>query len=176
MRFIKAFRFYLMLGFINTFLKGTHFFNLKRKLLNSVGVKVGNNSKIVAPINIGRIAVLEIGENCWINRDFSVEGNGKVFIGNNCDIAPEVSILTGSHEIGDYSRRAGRGVTWTYTIGNGTWIGARTTILNNANIGNGVVIGAASLINKQCEDNAVYVGSPAKKIKELTSHLEQTTK
>ena len=30
-------------------------------------------------------------------------------IGHRCDIAPQVSFITGSHEIGDARRRAGRG-------------------------------------------------------------------
>lgn len=167
MRFFKAFGFYLILWIINVFLKGTHFFNLKSKLLNLIGIKIGNNSKVVAPIHIGRMATLEIGENCWINKSFSIEGNGKVLINENCDIAPGVTILTGSHEIGDFSRRAGKGRTWTYSVGSGTWIGARTIILNNASIGKGVVIGAGSLVNKNCEDNGLYVGIPATKIKEL---------
>lgn len=167
MKIIKSLSYYLVLGFINYFLKGTHFFGFKRKLLNFIGIKVGKNSKIVAPINIGKAAKLEIGQNCWINKNFSVEGNGQVIIHNNIDIAPDVSILTGSHKIGSSMRRAGAGLTWSCTIESGTWIGARTTILNNTNIGKGVVIGACSLVNKDCTNNGLYIGSPAKKQKEL---------
>lgn len=167
MRIIRSLSYYLVLGFINSFLKGTHFFGFKRKLLNFIGIQVGKNSKIVAPINIGQAAKLEIGENCWINKNFSVEGNGQVIIHDNIDIAPDVSILTGSHKIGSNIRRAGAGLTWSCTIGSGTWIGARTTILNNTNIGKGVVIGACSLVNKDCTNNGLYIGSPAKKQKDL---------
>lgn len=167
MRILNSIYFYLILGFVNTFLKGTHFFVLKMNLLKLIGIKVGKGTKIVAPIHLGRIVNLEIGENCWINKDFSVEGNGSVCIGNNCDIAPFVTVLTGSHEIGDVTRRAGKGITWTCCIGDGSWIGAKTTLSNNSNVGRGVVIGACSLVTKSCEDNSLYLGIPAKKVKDF---------
>ncbi|SEI76850.1 hypothetical protein SAMN04488113_11812 [Alkalibacterium gilvum] len=44
MRFINSIYFYITLNFINTFLRGTNFFRLKRLLLNSIGIKVGVNS------------------------------------------------------------------------------------------------------------------------------------
>ena len=75
---MRSIHFYLVLGFINTFLKGTRFFYLKRRLFNTIGVSVGNNTKIVAPFSIGKVAKLEIGENCYINKNFSIEGNGNV--------------------------------------------------------------------------------------------------
>lgn len=164
---MRSIHFYLVLGFINTFLKGTRFFYLKRRLFNTIGVSVGNNTKIVAPFSIGKVAKLEIGENCYINKNFSIEGNGNVTIGNNCDIAPGVTILTGSHEIGSSSRRAGKGVSWSTSIGNGTWIGAKSTIMNGANIELGVIIGACSMVNKNCAKNSLYFGSPAQRIKGL---------
>ncbi|KAA0548459.1 acyltransferase [Bacillus sp. BGMRC 2118] len=164
---IKTIKFHLLLTFLNTFLTGTRFFILKRSILNCIGINVGKGSCIVGPIKVGRIAKLEIGKDCWIGANFTVHGNGKVKINNNCDIGPDVTIITGSHEIGSKERRAGKGVTWIYNIGSGTWIGAKATISNGSNIGNGVVIGACSLITKDCEDNSLYLGSPAKKVKEL---------
>lgn len=34
-----------------------------------------------------------IGANCWIGRNLTVHGNGSVIIGDNCDIAPDVTFL-----------------------------------------------------------------------------------
>ena len=51
------------------------------------------------------------------------------------------------------------------TIKNDVWIGRNAGILNNIKIDNGVVIGANSLVTKDCDPYGVYVGSPAKLVR-----------
>ena len=164
---MKKLIFFVILNFCNYFLKGTRFFNLKRSLFNFIGIKVGKGTKIVGPLNISRNLKLEIGSGNWIGTNLTIHGNGKLIIGKNNDIAPEVTILTGSHEIGDKNRRAGKGKSFEYYIGNGNWIGAKSTLINGCNIGNGVIIGTCSLVNNDTDDNSIYLGIPAKKYKML---------
>lgn len=122
---IYSIYFYFVLTIINIFFSGTHFFSLKNRMLNSIGLKVGKDTKIVGPIKIGRMMKLEIGQKCWIGTNFVIHGNGRVKLGDNCDVGPDVTILTGSHEIGNESRRAGKGVTYNSSIGDGIWIGSK---------------------------------------------------
>lgn len=44
------------------------------------------------------------------------------------------------------------------------FIGADSTIMPNVRIGKNVIIGAGSLVSKDCEDNSIYAGVPARKI------------
>lgn len=44
------------------------------------------------------------------------------------------------------------------------FIGADTTIMPNVRIGKNVIIGAHSLVSRDCEDNGVYAGIPARRI------------
>lgn len=44
------------------------------------------------------------------------------------------------------------------------FIGADSTIMPNVRIGKNVVIGAHSVVTKDCEDNSVYAGVPARRI------------
>ncbi len=140
---------------------------MKRMLLNASGVSVGQNTKIVGPIKYGNSSEVIIGSDCWVGKDFSVHGNGRVVIGDCCDIAPEVTILTGSHKLSTPDRRAGEGISYTVTVGNGCWLGARSTIVGNVRINDGVVVGTCSLVNKSVEPNLVVGGVPAKTIKVL---------
>jgi len=80
----------------------TRFFETKRRLLNSIGYSIGSGTRVVGPIEC--YGKLTIGKNCWIGKNLKVNGNGSVFIGDNCDIAPEVTFQTGNHEIGDAYR------------------------------------------------------------------------
>ena len=52
-------------------------------------------------------------------------------------------------------------------IDDGCQIGANVTILPGVHIGKEYVIGAGAVVNKDCEPNGVYVGVPAKRIKDL---------
>ena len=47
-------------------------------------------------------------------------------------------------------------------IGEGVWIAAGCKILKGSVIGDGAVIGAASLVKGEIEENAIAVGVPAK--------------
>jgi acetyltransferase-like isoleucine patch superfamily enzyme len=47
-------------------------------------------------------------------------------------------------------------------IGNDVWVGTDVLILSGANIGNGVIIAAKSLVKGHLEPYGIYAGSPAK--------------
>lgn len=168
MNILKKIKKSILLFMINTILRGTHFFKIKRFLLNQCeGISIGKDTKIVAPIYIPIYSNLEIGHNSWIGRNFSLEGNGKVIIGSQCDLGPNVTCVTGSHKIGLKDRRAGEGYNGTVGVGDGTWIGTKAVLLVNNRIGKGCVVGAASVVTKDIEDNGVYAGCPAKLIRYL---------
>lgn len=155
---------------VNHVYVGTHAFGRKRKLLRSIGWQIGEGTRIVGPItNTGTV---KIGKDCWIGRGFTVEGNGHVIIGDNCDIAPQVTFLTGGHAIGDESRRAGPGEKYTVTVGSGTWIGARSTLGRNITVGESAVIAACACVMKDIPDNVLAGGVPAKVIRKL-EHVEK---
>lgn len=140
-------------------------FSLKRRLLRSIGYKIGDGTKIVGPIhNNGK---LSIGSNCWIGANLTIHGNGNVIIEDNCDLGPDVTFLTGGHSIGDHDRRAGTGETYTIRICKGTWVGAKSTIVCNTTIGESVVVAACSCVVKDISSNKLIGGVPAKIIRNL---------
>lgn len=155
--------------FVNHFLAGTRFFQCKRGLLRAAGYEIGEGTKVVGPVHC--TGQLIVGKDCWIGANLSVYGNGTVTIGDNCDIAPEVSFHTGGHVIGDASRRAGPGVICDISVGTGVWIGARSTILRQTTVGSGSVIAACSCVIHHVPENALVGGVPAKVIRELPDEV-----
>lgn len=144
------------------------FFERKRKLLNSIGFELGEGTKVVGPIEW--TGSFRCGKNCWLGKNMKINGNGSVIMGDNCDVAPEVTFQTGGHEIGTADRRAGAGCIFHQAVGNGVWIGGRVTILNNAHIGDGCVIAGCACVTKDVPDNLLVGGVPAKTIKVLDEH------
>jgi acetyltransferase-like isoleucine patch superfamily enzyme len=82
---------------------------------------------------------------------------------------PEVMIIGGDinfTKAGYYMRFVKEGgINLPVTIEDDVWIGARTTILKGVNIGEGSIIGAASLVTKNIIPYTIKVGNPAKPIK-----------
>ena len=162
---IKTIKKIVVLFTVNHVLSITKYFELKRKMLNSIGYQIGEGTKVVGPVyNTG---TLIIGKNCWIGKNITVNGNGTVIIGDNCDIAPEVTFLTGGHKIGDSTRRAGKGEIYTIKVGNGCWLGARSTIGRNVTIGDGCMVAACACVMKDITENRLVGGVPAKEIRVL---------
>ncbi|MDO4622418.1 MAG: acyltransferase [Eubacteriales bacterium] len=161
------------IGIINHVLSGTFAFSLKRRMLNAVGYEIGKGTKVVGPIYC--TAKLKAGENVWIGRALTVEGNGSVEIGDNCDLAPAVTFLTGGHRIGTHGRRAGQGESYSIYVGKGTWIGARSTICGNVKIGDGCITAAGTCVVKDVEDDCLVGGVPAGVIRKLTDESEKNS-
>ena len=165
---LKGLRWKLAWFLVNRVFKGTNakYFDIKRRLLIWAGNSVGEGTKIVGPIEC--YCPLEIGKDCWIGKDLKVNGNGKVVIGDRCDIAPEVTFQTGGHEIGDKDRRAGAGKRFTQIVKNGVWIGGRVTVLNDTVIGEGSVVASCACVTHDVEPNTLVGGIPAKVLRRLT--------
>lgn len=164
---IKSAKRRICLLLVNHVFVGTRpcFFEVKRNLLNSIGYLIGENTKIVGPIEC--YGILSIGKNCWIGKNLKINGNGNVAIGDNCDLGPEVTFQTGGHKIGNTTRRAGCGEIYSQSVGNGTWIGGRSTICNDVSIGNGCVIAGCACVIHDIPDNTLAGGVPAKVIRRL---------
>lgn len=157
----------LVFFLVNNVYCGTRNFEIKRKLLNSIGYKIGEGTKVVGPIEC--TTSLTIGKNCWIGKNFKCNGTGTVEIGNNCDIAPEVTFQTGGHLIGSAERRAGKGMKYHQCVGNGTWIGGRSTIIGETSIGTSCIIAGCACVTRSVDNNMMVGGVPAHVIKDLNN-------
>lgn len=173
---LKGIRNTLCLFLVNAIIKGTNprFFNAKRSLLNWAGHEIGKGTKVVGPVEWH--GKMKIGENCWIGKNCKINGNGTVQIGDNCDFGPEVIFQTGGHQIGSAERRAGEGAVFHQIIGNGVWIGGRSTICNNTVVGDGCVIAGCACVVKSIEKSMLVGGVPAHIIRRLDDDSSETTK
>src|SRR5699024_2231326 len=133
-------------------------------LTRKIVTKTGSN------INIEKGAIfdktVEIGDNSGIGINCKLYG--KEIIGDNVMMGPEVFIYTGNHNFSDISRpmnQQGFSEEKQVVTGDDVWIGSRVKVLPGVMIGNGVVIGASSIVTKDIEDYAIVAGNPAKKVK-----------
>lgn len=90
---------------------------------------------------------LVIGPCCWINIRCLFDLGGEITIGNHVSIGHDVLMLTVSHEIGSTRHRASAPIVKPISIGDGAWIGSRSTILPGVTIGSGAVVAAGSVVH-----------------------------
>lgn len=150
-------------------LPATRFFALKRLLLRMAGAKVGNHVKCVSSARFWLAGRLNIGENVWIGHEvLVVGGDASVEIGARCDIAPRVTIATGSHRIdADGPRIAGEGYSLPVKIADGCWIGTGATVLGGTVIGTHSIVAAGAVVRGQFPARSLIGGVPARVIRSI---------
>lgn len=144
----------------------TRMFWLKRALLRWAGASVGRNVRIVSSARFYLTGKLSIGEDTWIGHDvLVVGGDAEVAIGKGVDIAPRVTLVTGTHEIHALSHKAaGPGYSIAISVNDGAWIGASATLLGGSEIGTCAVVAAGALVKGKVDAGTIVGGVPAQRI------------
>jgi acetyltransferase-like isoleucine patch superfamily enzyme len=156
-----------IIQFLFSVLPDTRLYRFKAFLLRLRGFQIGDNVRVVSSVKL-KLKYLSVEDNSFIGHETLIAGgDALVQIGQNVGIAPRCVIITGTHEIGDSTNRAGEGKSESIIIGDGTWIGAHSTILGGVCIGHGCVIAAGSLVCEDIDDNRLVAGVPAKVIRKL---------
>lgn len=137
---------------------------VRRALLRLGGVRVGAMVYGLERCYFGSSRI-SIGTGSFINVGCFFEGSGRIEIGDDCLLGPEVLIVTSIHAIGsdgEIARRSGRR---DVRIGDGCWLGARATVLPGVDVGDGAIVAAGAVVAEDCVPGGVYGGVPARRLK-----------
>lgn len=165
---LKILKHMMVMFLVNHLFDGAYLFELKRWLLNAIGYSLGEGTKVVGPIYCG--AKLKTGKNCWFGKNLTIHGNGTVELGDNCDVAKDVTFLTGVHEA-DSPEHVDAGEKASVFVGEGSWIGAGATIGRNITVGKGCMVLAASCVLKNMPENTLVGGVPARIVRKIDEEL-----
>ena len=110
---------------------------------------------------------IRVGDRVSLNYGAYIDGSGGVEIGDDTLLAPNVVIISSSHNYHDLETPiALSGKTFTpVCIGKNVWIGSHVTILAGAVIGDGAIIGAGAVVRGHIPPNTVAGGVPARILK-----------
>lgn len=110
------------------------------------------------------------GVSCtWSSRLYAHEPS-RIFIGDRCLIASDVSIMTSDmHTIYDVATGERINKAQDIHIGEHVWLASSVKVMKGVKIGDNSVIGAASIVTSDVPNNCVAVGVPAKVVKEHTN-------
>ncbi|NBD23594.1 acyltransferase [Paenibacillus glycinis] len=107
-----------------------------------------------------RGAKIEIGDHTFINRRTEIMCRERVSIGQHCAISWDVTIMDT-----DYHHINGISLARPVVIEDHVWVGCKSTILKGVTIGQGSIIAAGSLVNRDVPPFSLVGGVPARILK-----------
>lgn len=125
---------------------------------------IGENTVVRMSASLEGAGNISLGSNVYVGSHVSLYAMGEISVGDNTAIGEAVIVYTSNHDYKDkntfpYNPDA---LVQKVAIGRDCWIGARSIILPGCRIGNGVVVGAGSVVTKSVPDCAMVGGNPAK--------------
>ena len=131
---------------------------------------VGFNRRAYWPVHFTSIVTGEQNIYCGIETcpGYSlgcyIQGIGKIYIGDDTQIAPNVGIISANHDLLDNRKH----VVAEVRIGKWCWIGMNSIVLPGVTLGDYTIVGAGSVVTKSFPDGyRVIAGNPARVIKQL---------
>lgn len=120
---------------------------------------------------------LILGKNFGINKYSRIVAHERIEIGDNVTVGQFATILDHDHryEFEGENLQLDGYVTAPIKIGNNVWIADKCTILKGVTIGNNVIVGANTLVNKDVPDNVIIGGSPFRILKKINNFREHNS-
>ena len=101
---------------------------------------------------------VKVGKHCWIGPNTILDGSGGLEIGDHCDISAGAQIY--SHDTVDRVILGAPVCRSAVKIGSHCYIGPNVVITKGVTIGDFVIIGANSFVNRDIRTNSKGWGAP----------------
>lgn len=137
--------------------------HVRRLFYRVGGVKIGKGSTIHTYARFYNPSNIVVGKDTIVGEKAVLDGRDSLKIGDHVDIASEVMIYNGEHDVQDPSFKA---VFAPVTIEDYVFIGPRAIILPGVTIRKGAVVGAGAVVTKDVGEREIVGGVPAKIIGE----------
>ena len=111
---------------------------------------------------------IKVGKNVFINYNCTILDCAEVTIGDNCQLAPGVSLFTAGHPLHPVSRNSQYEYAKPIHIGDNVWLGGDTIVLPGVTIGSNTVIGAGSVVTHDIPAWSVAAGNPCRVLRRIT--------
>jgi len=138
-----------------------------REILASLLGGLGEGTQVRAPIYVNYGAHLTIGARTFVNFNLVALDVAPIAIGDDCQIGPNVQLLTAYHPTEPEPRRAKLEAAAPIAIGDNVWLGGGAIVLPGVTIGDNAVIGAGAVVTADVPADVVAVGNPARVVRSL---------
>lgn len=136
-------------------------------ILASLLKELGEGAHIRPPLFVDYGTFISVGAGTFINYNLTALDVAPIVIGQDCQIGPNVQLLTPTHPVEPQPRRDKLEAAQPITIGDNVWLGGGAIVLPGVTIGENSVIGAGAVVTKDVPANVVAVGNPARVVRKI---------
>lgn len=129
---------------------------------------VGEAVVVRAPVFVDYGVHLTVGAGSFLNYGCTLLDCAEITIGESCQLATGVQLVTPSHPIEPVKRRDLWECAHPITLGDNVWLGAGAIVCPGVTIGDDTVVGAGSVVVGDLPAGVVAVGSPARPIRSVS--------
>ena len=138
-----------------------------RESLRALVGSLGEDAYVKPPLFVDYGENIHIGSRTFINYNLTALDVADIHIGEDCQIGPNVQLLTPTHPIDPEPRRDKLEAAQAIRVGNNVWLGGGVIVCPGVSIGDNSVIGAGAVVTRNVPANCVAVGNPARIIREI---------
>ncbi|CAL9581809.1 Maltose O-acetyltransferase [Streptomyces sp. enrichment culture] len=138
-----------------------------RPILEELLGSLGEEAHLTPPLYVDYGSNITIGPRTFANFNLTALDVAAITIGADCQIGPNVQLLTPTHPLEPQPRRDKLEAARPITIGDNVWLGGGAIVLPGVTIGDNAVIGAGAVVTKDVPANVVAVGNPARPVRNL---------
>ena len=147
---------------------------------NARGIILGNNVRIYEHCSlvvdgVSNDSGIVIGDGSAMNFGVYIDGSGGVIIGKSVIFGPNVVVVSSQHTLLQGSTFSASPKKFAEVrIDDNVWIGGNATIMAGVTIGQGALIAAGSVVNRDVPAFSMVAGVPARVIKSTSDAEPQT--
>lgn len=140
----------------------------KNELLHRIFGGIRGEIGINAPFHCDYGFNITVGCNFFANYNCVILDGAKVTFGDNVFIAPNCTFTTAGHPLDVEQRNQGLEIALPITVGDNVWFGSNVCVLPGVTIGDGSVIAAGSVVNRDIPAGVLAGGVPCRVIRKIT--------
>lgn len=138
-----------------------------RPLLEELIGFLGEGAFVKPPLFVDYGENIRIGARTFVNYNLTALDVAAIIIGEDCQIGPNVQLLTPTHPIAAQPRRDRLEAAKPITIGDNVWLGGGVIVCPGVSIGDNSVIGAGAVVTRDIPAGVVAVGNPARVLRSI---------
>ncbi|MEV5094267.1 sugar O-acetyltransferase [Streptomyces rochei] len=138
-----------------------------RPVLEELLGSLGAEAHVRPPLYVDYGSNITIGARTFVNYNLTALDVAAVTIGEDCQIGPNVQLLTPTHPVEPGPRRDKLEAARPITVGDNVWLGGGAIVLPGVTIGDNSVIGAGAVVTRDVPANVVAVGNPARPVRKV---------
>jgi putative colanic acid biosynthesis acetyltransferase WcaF len=140
-------------------------FGWRAFLLRCFGAKLGAHCHFYPRSRIWAPWELECEDTVIVGDGAELYNPSRLYLASHAILSQDAYLCGATH---DYNNPAFPVVSYPMRVGRYAWVAARACVSPGVNVGEGAILGLASVATRDLEPWSVYAGAPAKKIKERT--------